>query len=255
MRQRSSSKHIMARFAFFASMLLLATTQPVPAREANFPRLTQYVTDLTGTLTSSDISVLNGKLEEFDRASSTQIVVLMVPTIGDDVIEEVTLRVAEQNGIGQKGKSNGALLFIARNDKRVRIEVGYGLEGALPDILSGQIIRKEMGPKFRVGDYAGGINAAIDAMILATRNEYKADPRGKRSSPILVPIFVILFVLFLFGRAMFRSRFSGGVGRGISRGGWIGGGFGGGGGGFGGGGGGFSGGGGGFGGGGASGSW
>ncbi len=254
-------------FVFLWALVLLGRI--APAQEFSPPRVAQYVTDLTATLTPGELAALNAKLEQFDRESSTQIVVLMVPTIGDLPIEEATLKVAELNKVGKKGKDNGALLFIAKDDRKLRIEVGYGLEGALPDILAGQIIRKEIGPRFREGDYYGGITAGVQSIMLATKNEYKADPRERRTVSNIIPFLVILFVVFMILSSIFRRRGPPG-GTGIGRrsgggpvffppigGGWGGrsGGFGGGGG-FGGfGGGGFSGGGGSFGGGGASGSW
>ncbi|HMK38496.1 MAG TPA: TPM domain-containing protein, partial [Bacteroidota bacterium] len=153
------------------------------------------------------------------------------------------------NKIGRKGKDNGVLLVVARNDRKARIEVGYGLEGVLPDALAGQIIRHEIGPHFRQGDYCG-LRAGVEAIMSATKNEYQAEPssRGGRSSSTRL-IFALVFVAFMVIRLARRRH-------GIFLGGgpWIGGGWGSGsGGGFGGGG--FGGGGGSFGGGGASGSW
>ena len=227
------------------------------SQEVPVPRLTQYVTDLTNTLTPQELSTLESKLSAFDKATSTQIVVLMVPTIGNGAIGDFTLRVAEKNAIGRKGKDNGALLFIAKDDRRVRIEVGYGLEGSLPDALAGLIIRRELAPKFRSGDYFGGINGAVDAIILATKNEYKADEKSEPSTSHAYPLILVFVVLFIILRSI-RSgpggRFPGGFGPTIFMGGGWGGGGRIGGGGFGGGGG-FSGGGGSFGGGGASGGW
>jgi uncharacterized protein len=207
------------------------------------------VTDLTGTLYPGDIEQLRDVLSAFEQQTSNQIVVLMVPTLGGEPIEEVSYDIARKNAIGQKGKDNGVLVLIAKDDRQVRIEVGYGLEGVLPDILAGQIIRKEMIPHFKDDDYAAGIRAAIDAIILATKHEYKAETparRPSRGAPSLIWIlFVIAFIVLRFMR------------RGLGGGGFWWGGFGGGG--FGGGGfgsgGGFSGGGGSFGGGGASGRW
>ena len=120
-----------------------AQLQPVPA-----PKVREYVTDQTGTLSASDISLLNEKLRAFDKQTTTQIVVVMLPTIGENILEEVSLKVAEANGIGRKDNDNGVLLLIVKNDRLMRIEVGYGLEGALTDALSSQIIRKEITPVF-----------------------------------------------------------------------------------------------------------
>ncbi len=228
------------------------------AEEFTPPKLTQYVTDQTGTLRQGEISTLNARLRQFETETSNQIAVLMVGTIGDSPVEEASLKVAELNKIGRAGKNNGVLLFIARDDRALRIEVGYGLEGALPDITTGQIIRHEIVPRLREGNYYAGITAGVDAIILATKGEYKGEPAGreKRGMPLGVIIAIIIAVLvfsrrrggrgggppFIFFPPMGGGRGSGGLG-----------GFGGGFGGFGGGG--FSGGGGSFGGGGASGSW
>ena len=265
---------------FRAPILLLLLLVAAPAillaqadvTDVPVPALTRYATDMTVTLTANQVVLLNQKLEKFDKETSTQIVVLMIPTIGNTAVEEYALRVAEKNKIGQEGKSNGALLLVAKDDRKIRIEVGYGLEGALPDALSGTIIRREIGPKFREGDFFGGLNAGVEAIMLATKNEYKADPKGDGKRFNLTTILFLIFIIFIISR-MFISRrkyFGGGPGNRNFPGPWIGfppsGGLGGGrksggfGGGFGGGGGGggfggFSGGGGSFGGGGASGGW
>jgi uncharacterized protein len=250
------------RLLFLAGMLLLAALQGAAqppaqplAQPMEIPDLREYATDRTLTLSQDQLSALNRKLLQFDQQTSTQIVVLMVATTGDLSIEEAALKVAERNRIGKQGRDNGTLLLVAKEDRAVRIEVGRGLEGVLPDVLAGQIIRKEIIPKFREGDMAGGIFAGVEAMIQATRNEYTADPvQDQKEELNILPILVVIFVLYL----MMRSRKGGRGGFGgfppIIGGGWGSGG----GGGFSGGGfsgGGFSGGGGSFSGGGASGRW
>lgn len=240
-----------------AALLLVSLAH---AQEIAIPTLTRHMTDLSGTLSAQQVERLDAKLRAFEDSTSNQIVVLMISTLGSESLEDFSLRVAEANRIGVKGRDNGALLFIAKDDRRVRIEVGYGLEGALPDITSGQIIRNELGPHFRSGEYYEGINAAVDAMMAATKGEYKADKKKKKDSPLgMFPLLIVLLIIFMIIRNFFhrppglfgrrRSYWGGGP----FFGGFGGGGFGGGG--FGGGGGGFSGGGGSFGGGGASGSW
>ncbi|HUI64555.1 MAG TPA: TPM domain-containing protein [Bacteroidota bacterium] len=222
------------------------------AQDIQIPVLTRYATDLTGTLTPAQLSDLESTLSGFDRTTSTQIVMLMIPTLNGGSIEDVSLRIAEANKIGQKEKSNGVLLLIVKNDRQARIEVGYGLEGALPDITAGQIIRNTLGPHFRSGDYYGGISEGIAAIMAATKNEYQAEPQQTRSRPGHSSLILVLVVLFWIFSITRRFRRRGIVGGGFP---WFfggGGGFGGGG--FGGGGG-FSGGGGSFGGGGASGGW
>ncbi len=242
--------------------LLVSVCLCAPASHANpefqAPKLTEYATDLTGTLSAEELAVLNDSLRAFDRMTSTQVVVLMVPSIDGDAIEDASLKVAELNRIGVKGRDNGALLLIAKDDRKLRIEVGLGLEGVLTDALSGIIIRKEIAPHFRKGDYFGGIAAGVSAIMAATRGEYSADQSQGPDQNVLTPFLVLAIVVFVMLRSVFRNRRYSAMGR---RGGppfWWGGfpPLGGGrigGGGFGGGG--FSGGGGSFGGGGASGGW
>ena len=251
-----------SRPSVFLRLMLIATALAVTvscalADQFTPPKLAQYATDLTGTLRDGEIATLNAQLAQFESQTSNQVVVLMVPTIGDTPLEEASLKVAELNKIGRAGKNNGVLLFIAKDDHALRIEVGYGLEGALPDITSGQIIRHEIVPRFREGNYYGGISAGVDAIILATKNEYKGEPQGRDQQrfPIgaIIAIFIVLMIISRMGRRGGGGRppfiFFPPMGGGRSSGGF--GGFGGGG--FGGGG--FSGGGGSFGGGGASGGW
>ena len=199
-------------FVFLGLLALLIPTvapgqlQPVPA-----PKVREYVTDQTGTLSASDISLLNEKLRAFDKQTTTQIVVVMLPTIGENILEEVSLKVAEANGIGRKDNDNGVLLLIVKNDRLMRIEVGYGLEGALTDALSSQIIRKEITPRFREGDFAGGVNAGVDAIMAATKNEYKADPAGDPKKKTFPWQFILMIVIFAI--IVSRRRRSG-IGRG-----------------------------------------
>lgn len=221
-------------------------------QHAHCQRLTRYITDQTNSLTDSELAVLERKLSDFEKTTSTQVVVLIVTTIEGGSIEEASLRVAEENGIGQKDKNNGVLLFVSKGDRKIRIEVGYGLEGVLTDVVSGQIIRREIAPQFRQGRFFEGINAGVEAIFLATKNEYTSDQSDHPGKGMnLVPL-VLIILLFIFISRIRRQRF---VGGGVPPIFFPGGGFGRSSGGWGGGGGGFSGGGGSFGGGGSSGSW
>lgn len=244
--------------ALLLGVVLVQT--PLAAQEVKIPKLLRRVTDFTNTLTQSERESLERDLAAFEDSTSNQLVVVMLPTIGDAAIEDFAMRIVEANRPGQKGKDNGILLLIAKDDRKLRIEVGYGLEGVLPDGLAGQIIRREITPHFREGDYYGGIRAGVDAIMRATRNEYKADKRASsEGSPVATLIFLLIIFMLVFsimrraGRGVAGAAalpmILGGSRRGDSfrSGGWGGGG----GGGFGG----FSGGGGSFGGGGASGSW
>lgn len=223
-----------------------------------------YVTDKTGTLTATQLKSLESKLAAFEKETSNQLVVWMEPSLDGNSVEDRSYELAEQNGIGQKGKNNGVLLYIAKDDRKLRIEVGYGLEGALTDALSSQIIRKEITPQFKKGNFFEGINAGVDAIIQATKGEYTADKDSDESEPLggicCVPfpvivfliIFFFVFLMPIFSRIFGRNKgkkssnwwYTGGSGSSWSSGsssGWSGGGF--------------SGGGGSFGGGGSSGSW
>ncbi|MBL1213236.1 MAG: methanol dehydrogenase [Ignavibacteriae bacterium] len=225
--------------------------------QPEIPLIKTYAVDLTGTLSSQEVLSLSRQLQAFDDSTSTQIVFLMIPTLDGYPIEMFANETAEKNKIGTKENSNGVLFLVSKNDRKMRIEVGYGLEGALPDALAGSIIRNEVAPKFRSGNFREGIIAGLSAIILATKGEYseKRNRRNDDDDGIGFPIYLIIFILLMiFGRGrgggILPLILLGGLGGGRSRGG---GGFSGGGGGFGGGG--FSGGGGGFGGGGASGGW
>jgi uncharacterized protein len=245
---------------FFALNILAQRSKSI----ASTDQVKSYVTDKTGTLTSSQLKSLESKLAAFDKETSTQLVVWMESSLDGNSVEDRSYEIAEQNGIGQKGKNNGVLLYIAKDDRKLRIEVGYGLEGALTDALSSQIIRKEITPQFKKGNFYDGINAGVDAIIKATKGEYTADKESKDKEsgsgicciPFPALVFLIIF-FFIFGIPIFNRIFgrnkgssknnwwwTGGSGSGWSSGsssGWSGGGF--------------SGGGGSFGGGGSSGSW
>jgi uncharacterized protein len=212
-----------------------------------------YVNDTAGILSPEAKSQIERFLADFQRSDSTQIAVLTIPSLQGEDLEGYSVRVAQSWGIGQKGKDNGALLLVAKAERAVRIEVGYGLEGQLTDLLAGRIVDQEIVPRFKSGDFDGGVKAGVQAMAGAVRGAYKGDPPRQQKKQRF-PYEALIWLLFL-GPGVLRM-FAGGRGGRSRGGGYYGGGFGGGGGGgFGGGGGGFSGGGGGFGGGGASGNW
>ncbi len=257
------------------------------------PPLKARVTDLTGTLTQQQLQTLEQNLAAFEARKGSQIAVLIVPTVKPESIEQYSIRVVEAWKLGRKKIDDGVLFLIAKNDREMRIEVGYGLEGALPDITASRIITEVVTPLFKQGDFYGGINAGVERIIRVIDGEALPEPvasastgRGDRSN-LFFMAFILIFVFggilrSMFGRFMGATVASGVAGFaawtilssiglalllgffaflftlvGGGRGGGLGGsGFGGGGyGGGGGSGGGFSGGGGGFGGGGASGRW
>src|SRR6201994_3319931 len=140
------------------------------------PPLTGRVVDQTGTLSSEDIASLTKKLGNFEIIKGSQIAVLVVPTTAPEATEQYSIRVAEAWKIGRKKVDDGAILVVAKNDHKLRIEVGYGLEGALTDVTSRRIIDEDISPKFRSGDFAGGINAGVDRIIGVIHGEQLPAP-------------------------------------------------------------------------------
>ncbi len=234
----------------------LGATERIPAVPA------KYFNDYAGVVPGATVAALNTQLEDYERASSNQLLVAIYPKMeSDSSVEDYTVRVAQAWAVGQKGRNNGAVLFAFMAEHKLYLQVGYGLEAVLPDAIAKRIIENELKPAFRNGDYDRGLRAAVNAMIAATKGEYRGTGRtaadatpGISFNTIWVG-FIVLLILSSWIRSMRRSVvYSGRRRSGLGGIFWTGGG-GSGGGSFGGGGGGFSGGGGSFGGGGAGGSW
>jgi uncharacterized protein len=149
--------------------------------EVAVPQLTGRVVDQTGTLSSGDIAGLTQKLRDLESRKGSQIAVLVVPTTQPEDIAQFSIRAAEAWKIGRKKVDDGALLVVAKNDRKLRIEVGYGLEGALTDVTARRIIDEEITPKFRSGDFAGGINAGVDRIIAVVNGEQLPAPAPQAS--------------------------------------------------------------------------
>jgi uncharacterized protein len=179
------------------------------------PPLTGRVVDQTGTLSAGDIAALTQTLKALELRKGSQIAVLIVPTTEPETIEQYSIRVAEAWKIGRKKVDDGALLVVAKNDRKLRIEVGYGLEGALNDVTSKRIIDEIITPKFKSGDFAGGISAGVERIIGVIDGEPlpAPPPRPQRQgdnsdlTQFLNPLnpFTIIIVLVLGG--VFRSVF------------------------------------------------
>ncbi len=155
-------------------LLLAALLWQPPALAQGFeavPPLTARVIDRTGTLNAAQLQSLEAKLEAFERERGTQIAVLMVPSTGHEDIAAYAFRVADEWKIGRREIGDGILVVVAKNDRRARIEVARALEGAVPDLAAFQIINRAMAPAFREGDYAGGLHAALDALMARIRGE------------------------------------------------------------------------------------
>jgi uncharacterized protein len=263
--------HPSALITVFALILSLAA---IPATALDCPPAPrQWFNDSANLVDTSAASALNAKLSAFEQQSGAQFIMYVLPSIEDDAIERFTIECAQKWGVGQAKYRNGLVLFVFVKEKKVRIEVGYGLEGAITDAYSSRVIREYIAPHFQRSDWAGGLNAAADALMAKIRGgEPPVPPYQPRTSTTgdgnastigtFLPFLIILvFIFFILPMLTRRNRAGGcggclwpmlfmGGGRGTTYGG---GGFGGGG--WGGGGGGFSGGGGSFGGGGATGGW
>lgn len=184
-----------------------------PAGALEVPRLQGYVNDYAGMMSDRVRSELESTLHDFEQTDSTQIVILTIPSLGGEALEEFSMKVAESWRIGQKGKDNGIILLVARQERKVRIEVGRGLEGRMTDLMAGRIIDLVIAPHFRRGDFDGGFVAGINALIDGVRGEYQTpDGRNRQAKDRIPQLTSLLFygfiLLVMFGRV---SRIISGV--------------------------------------------
>ncbi len=269
---------MLKKLTIFFSFLLLAFAgfaQNLPPKPSN-----SLVLDSTNTLSSAERQALENKLVAYNDSTTTQIAVVILHNVQGDDINDFAQKLGRAWGVGQKGKNNGLVVLVAKDEHKVSIQVGYGAEGAVPDIVTQQIIQEDILPNFRQNNYYAGLNAATTSLMKYMKGEYKATGGGRhhrKENGGIGSAFILIFIVIVILIVVFRGRGGGGGGGriydsrgsaspfwwflagsalGRGSGGW--GGFSGGGGGFGGGGdgGGFGGfGGGDFGGGGSSGSW
>jgi uncharacterized protein len=209
-----------ASLALLGAVLLAATVAAQPWEAGTdgllpIPPLSAHVTDLTQTLSASEKQALDEKLTDWEARTTNQLAVLMVPTTQPEPIEAYSIRVAEKWQIGRKGKDNGVLFLVAKNDKKMRIEVGYGLEGVLTDATSRRIIAESVAPLFREGQFAAGIDAGVDR-IIATVAEGKPLPPRETSNVNVRPssrhfdfgtMLLILFIIVPIVGTVLRSIF------------------------------------------------
>jgi uncharacterized protein len=195
---------MIAARAFFLALLVCWAF--AASADVAVPPLSGRVVDQTGTLSGSDISALNRTLRDLEARKGSQVAVLIVPTTAPETIEQYSIRVAEAWKIGRKKIDDGALLVVAKNDRHLRIEVGYGLEGALTDVTSKRIIDEIIVPKFRSGDFAGGISAGVERIVAVINGEPLPAPEPPHwQSPVLgnsidpLNPFVIVAVLAVAG--------------------------------------------------------
>ena len=198
----------MLRSWHLAAALLLVPGLALAWANTGIPTLRQHVTDTTGTLTPAQVAELEAPLVALEQRKGSQLTVLVVASTGDQPIEQYSLAVAEANKLGRKKVDDGLLLLIAKDDRKARIEVGYGLEGAVTDALSSRVIREFLAPRFREGDYFGGIRDA-DAMLVKLVDGEQlpapmaAEPERSGPPPIMFAVFIGLFIgLFASGTGL-----------------------------------------------------
>lgn len=208
-------KRLLIPIFFLATLFASAQIEKAIPDAPNPPRL---VVDLTGTLTADQLSALEAKLVAYDDSTSNQVAVIIVPTTGDYDIAEYSFALGRKWGIGNKEFNNGVVFLIAKNDRKVFIAPGYGLEGAIPDITAKQIIDNIVVPNFRGNDFYGGINAGTDALIQAAQGEYKApEGYGKRGRQKKIPLLAIIIVIIIIWTIISKIGGGGGGGSFMSR--------------------------------------
>ena len=202
-----------------AAWALLILLLPLLALAAEIPALKSRVTDLTNTLNQQQRDALERTLAEFEQRKGAQIALLMVPTTHPETVEQYAVRVQESWKLGRKGVDDGVLLVVAKNDRRLHIEVGYGLEGILPDAIAKRIIDDDIVPRFKENDFYGGVRAGVDRVMRVVEGE-KLPPPAARGHPkaeglSLDWVIPLLFVA-LIGGTVLRAIFGRFLGSGIA---------------------------------------
>jgi len=197
-------------FLFF---ILLLCCLPFAAYSLDVPRLQGYVNDYAGVISPSAKLKIEEELRTFEQSDSTQVVILTIPSLEGENIEEFSIKVAEAWKIGQQQKDNGVLLMVSKQERKIRIEVGRGLEGKLTDLMAGRIIDQVIKPRLKQGDFDGGFITGVSALIDATRGEFKAEQKpGQRRQKSFPPFltFLLFFGIFTLILGSF-SRILGGI--------------------------------------------
>ncbi len=189
-----------------ASLIILALGISVATAQTDLPRLTQRVTDFTNTLSYAEWSALEREIKNFEDSTSNQIAIVLLESTGDMDIEEYANRTFEANRLGQEGRDNGVLIVVAFDSRKVRIEVGYGLEGVLTDALTRQVIEQEIKPRFRDEQYFAGLIGAVYAVAGAIGGEYTVDDSGTAAPTIGFGALVALALFVSFFLRPFLAR-------------------------------------------------
>ncbi|CAN5599335.1 hypothetical protein BH18VER2_BH18VER2_08080 [soil metagenome] len=191
--------------AIFAVMIGLLAAETMPSKPDG------YFNDYAGVIDPATASELNEQLAQFERETSTQLLVAIYRSMqSESSVADYTQRIAQTWGVGQQGRNNGAVLFVFVADRQMFIQTGYGLEGALPDATAWDITHNVIAPQFKQEDYNGGLRAGVAAMMQAVRGEYKGTGKTRRESEgssdggLPIPLVIFLIILFLF--MVFRPR-------------------------------------------------
>ncbi len=199
-------------------LLVLALGPATVARgQVEVPANDGWVTDLAGMLSPAEERSLEALMESYKQGSTHEIALLTVPDLGGESVERFALEVARAWKIGSAETSNGALLLVSKGDRKIRIEVGKGLEGDLPDILAGRVIRNVITPAFKAGDFPGGLRKGVEAMHAAIGGDYGPieSSRGARRDRSVRGGGVAFFMLLIFLAFLSRARRMGGSGEGM----------------------------------------
>src|SRR5579872_4137601 len=242
--RRRHSSFILRPSSFFVLLCLITATASLFALDIP-PPPAQWFTDKAGIVDSAAAEALNAKLANFEQASGAQFIIYVFPTLDDEALEDFTIRCAERWKVGNKKYDNGLILFVFVKERKLRIEVGYGLEGTVTDAFSSRVIRDYIAPHFRSGDYAGGLNAGADAIIAQIQHTEPPVPpvqqRGPAASSSGSPaagfgLLLFIIIIIIFASLITRSIpgcggcfwpmlfMGGGGGRSFGGGGWGGGG-------------------------------
>jgi len=218
MNGKKRTRHIAHRLIAFLLVLLPVTFSFPAAGQTDVPELKSRINDLAEMISPATENELESMLAGLERSDSTQIAILTVPSLNGEPVESYSLRVAEKWKIGQKGLDNGILFLVARDDRKMRIEVGYGLEGRLTDLLAGRILDTIVRPAFRAGDFDGGIRAGTGALVAAVRGEFKAEdlpeqkPKNNPGAVLVFNLFIFAFLVALIGSSRsIRGGFAGAI--------------------------------------------
>jgi uncharacterized protein len=204
--RRPNPKAINTTWLVFAFLWLAAMplqAQPIPPK----PNPPKAVNDLANMLSVAEENELTIKLNAYFDSTSTQIVVVTMPDLGGYAASDIALGILRTWGVGEKGEDNGIVFLVSRDDRKVRIEVGYGLEGAIPDGLAGTVIRQEVIPNFKKGLFGAGITAGVDAIIKAASGEYKntrSKDTGNPLAVVLILLAIVVVVMFIMYRLQKR---------------------------------------------------